>query len=42
MRVDNAISACAWIGSGGLVIGGKAGLYIFDFLTGTAFSRPLR
>ena len=32
MRVDNAIRACAWLGTDGLAIGGTAGLYVFDFL----------
>ena len=40
MRVDNAISACAWIGSHGLAVGGDAGLYVFDFLVGTASPSP--
>jgi WD40 repeat protein len=34
MRVDNDISACAWLGETGLVVGGYAGLYVFDFLHG--------
>ena len=33
MRVDNNISACAWLGSNALVVGGSAGLYLFGFLT---------
>ena len=33
MRVDNMISACAWLGTGGLAAGGAAGLYLFDFLS---------
>jgi WD40 repeat protein len=33
MRVENAINACAWIGTTGLALGGEAGIYIFDFLT---------
>ncbi len=32
MRVDNAISACCWIGSRGLVVGSTAGLYAFGGL----------
>ena len=32
MRVDSSISACAWISSRRLVLGGAAGLYLFDFL----------
>ena len=31
MRIDNTILSCAWLGSGGLAIGGPAGLYVFDF-----------
>jgi WD40 repeat protein len=33
MRVDNNISACAWLGPNALVVGGSAGLYLFGFLT---------
>jgi WD40 repeat protein len=40
MRVDSVVSACAWIGSGGFAIGGDAGLYAFDFLTGQRGSMP--
>jgi len=36
MRVDSNIIACAWVGSNGLVLGGPAGLYLFDFLTGSS------
>jgi WD40 repeat protein len=40
VRVDNTISVCAWIGSHGLAVGGDAGLYVFDFLVGTASLSP--
>ena len=33
MRVENTILTCAWLGTRGLVIGGEAGLYMFDFMT---------
>jgi WD40 repeat protein len=33
MRLDSSVSACAWLGSAALVIGGSRGLYLFDFLT---------
>ena len=33
MRLDSSVSACAWLGSDALVIGGSRGLYLFDFLT---------
>ena len=36
MRIDSDINACAWLGSNALVVGGSAGLYLFDFLTGTS------
>jgi WD40 repeat protein len=32
MRVDGLISTCTWLGAKGLVAGGTAGLYLFDFL----------
>ena len=35
MRIDGSIRATAWIGSNALAVGGSAGLYLFDFLTGT-------
>jgi len=35
MRVEDRILACAWLGAGGLAVG-RAGLYLFDFLPGTA------
>lgn len=35
MRVENVILACAWLGTRGLAAGGRAGLYLFDFLAGT-------
>jgi hypothetical protein len=34
-RVDDAISACAWISPDRLVLGGAAGWYLFDLITGT-------
>jgi WD40 repeat protein len=34
MRVDNNVRACAWLGCSALLVGGSAGLYLFDFLTG--------
>lgn len=33
MRVDSALSACAWAGNDGLAVKGAAGIYMFDFLT---------
>jgi WD40 repeat protein len=36
MRVDSVIRTCAWIDSRGIVGGGNAGLYMFDFLAGAA------
>jgi hypothetical protein len=36
MRLDSRVYACAWLGTNGLAIGGLAGLYLFDFLAGTA------
>ena len=35
MRVENVIHTCRWLHSGGLACAGPAGLYLFDFLTGT-------
>ena len=35
MRVDGAISSCAWLGSAGLAVLGTAGLFLFDFPAGT-------
>ena len=35
MRVDNNVHVCAWLGHDALVIGGLAGLYLFDFLIET-------
>jgi WD40 repeat protein len=32
MRVEGAIFACAWLGVGGLAVGGRGGVYLFDFL----------
>ncbi len=34
MRVDNRVNACAWLGANALAVGGPAGLYLFDLLTG--------
>ena len=34
MRVENSVCTCAWLGSSALAVGGSAGLYLFDFLTG--------
>ena len=36
MRVDSNVMACAWLGSNALVVGGRAGLYLFGFLTRTS------
>jgi WD40 repeat protein len=36
MRLDNRVYACAWLGTNGLAVGGLVGLYLFDFLAGTA------
>jgi len=36
MRVEDAILACTWLGTDGLAVGGRAGLYLFDFLTDAA------
>ncbi len=33
MRIDNDIRACAWLSSDALVLGGRADLYLFSFLT---------
>ena len=35
MRVDSDITTCAWLGSDALVLGGSAGLYLFDFFVET-------
>lgn len=35
-RVESMILAGAWLGNEGLAAGGQAGLYLFDFLAGTA------
>ncbi len=32
MRVDDDICLCAWLDNDGLAVGGRAGLYVFDFL----------
>jgi WD40 repeat protein len=34
MRMDSALLTCAWIDSHGIVVGGDAGVYLFDFLAG--------
>ena len=34
MRVEKTILACEWLNDGGLAVGGIAGLYLFDLLTG--------
>jgi WD40 repeat protein len=31
---DKSINACAWLGANALAVGGPAGLYLFDLLTG--------
>ena len=36
MRVENNIGSCTWLDSAGLAVGGAPGLYLFDFLAGTA------
>ena len=36
MRVDSAISGCAWHGTSTLAIAGAAGLYLFDLLADTS------
>jgi len=36
MRLDDDDDACAWLGAHSLAVGGPAGLYLFDFVTGTA------
>jgi WD40 repeat protein len=36
MRFDDNVMTCAWLGSKALVVGGSAGLYLFDFLTGNS------
>ena len=38
MRVENSIFVCAWLDATGLVVGGEAGLYLFDFLRGNIHS----
>jgi WD40 repeat protein len=38
MRLDNSVGDLAWINEGALAIGGPAGLYLFDFLTGAPAS----
>lgn len=40
MRVDNTISALAWLGTDALAIGGAAGLYVFDFLSAITADLP--
>ena len=36
MRVENTVEGCAWLPGNALAAGGAAGLYLFDFLTGTS------
>jgi WD40 repeat protein len=36
MRVDRNVRACAWLDYSALLVGGSAGLYLFDLLTGTS------
>ena len=38
MRVENSIFVCVWLDATGLVVGGEAGLYLFDFLRGNIHS----
>ena len=40
MRLDNTISALAWLGTDALAIGGAAGLYVFDLLSATTGDLP--
>jgi WD40 repeat protein len=35
MRMDSAVLTCAWIDSHGIVVGGDAGVYLFDFHAGS-------
>jgi hypothetical protein len=36
MRVENSLSACAWLGVNALAVGGTAGLYLFGFLASSS------
>jgi WD40 repeat protein len=36
MRVEDAVLTCVWLGLRALAVGGRAGLYVFDFLPGTS------
>ncbi len=38
MRVENTLTACAWLDVNALVVGGSAGLYLFGFLTSTGLA----
>jgi len=40
MRLEDGIQAAAWLTRSTLAVGGPAGLYLFDFLTGTSYSSP--
>ena len=35
MRVDSGVNTTAWVGARAIAVGGPAGLYLFDLLTGT-------
>jgi WD40 repeat protein len=39
MRVDDEIYTCEWIGTSGIAVGGRAGLYLFDFLAAATGER---
>jgi len=36
MCLDNRVHVTSWVNGGTLAVGGRAGLYLFDFLTGTS------
>jgi WD40 repeat protein len=36
MRLDDIVNASAWLSAKALVVGGIAGLHVFDFLTGAS------
>ena len=40
MRLDNEIRACTWLNTRALAVGGRAGLYLFDFLPGASTATP--
>lgn len=42
MRIDSTVLTCAWLGTGGLAVGGPAGLYIFDFHADSASLSTMR